>query len=149
MMSPKTPTWIPLNSEVELLSAVVDQLAIAIDQAQLYASAHTTATTATAQAQELQQTLQKLQQTQAQLIQSEKMSSLGQMIAGITHELNNPVSFIYGNIKPAHQYAQDLLRLLKLYQQHYPEPPAAIQEQAEETHAPIEIIKQYRETCEV
>jgi C4-dicarboxylate-specific signal transduction histidine kinase len=48
----------------------------------------------------LQQTLQKLQQTQAQLIQSEKMSSLGQMIAGITHELNNPVSFIYGNIKP-------------------------------------------------
>jgi two-component system, NtrC family, sensor kinase len=66
MMSPKTPTWIPLNSEVELLSAVVDQLAIAIDQAQLYASAHTTATTATAQAQELQQTLQKLQQTQAQ-----------------------------------------------------------------------------------
>ncbi|MEQ8464256.1 MHYT domain-containing protein [Coleofasciculus sp. E1-EBD-02] len=122
-------TW--SQSEVELLTAVVDQLAIAIDQAQLYASAHSTATTATAQAKELQQTLQKLQQTQAQLIQSEKMSSLGQMIAGITHELNNPVSFIYGNIKPAHQYAQDLLRLLKLYQQYYPEPPAAIQEQAE------------------
>jgi signal transduction histidine kinase len=122
-------TW--SQSEVELLTAVVDQLAIAIDQAQLYASAHSTATTATAQAKELQQTLQKLQQTQAQLIQSEKMSSLGQMIAGITHELNNPVSFIYGNIKPANQYAQDLLRLLKLYQQYYPEPPAAIQEQAE------------------
>ncbi len=122
-------TW--SQSEVELLTAVVDQLAIAIDQAQLYASAHSTATTATAQAKELQQTLQKLQQTQAQLIQSEKMSSLGQMIAGITHELNNPVSFIYGNIKPANQYAQDLLRLLKLYQQHYPEPPAAIQEHAE------------------
>ncbi|MEQ8757770.1 MAG: MHYT domain-containing protein [Coleofasciculus sp. G1-WW12-02] len=119
------------SSEVELLSAVVDQLAIAIDHAQLYTSAHTTAARATAQAEKLQQTLQKLQQTQAQLIQSEKMSSLGQMIAGITHELNNPVSFIYGNIKPAHQYAQDLLRLLKLYQQHYPEPPAAIQEQAE------------------
>lgn len=109
-----TRSW--SKSEVELLKAVVDQLAIAIDQSQLYTSAHATAAAATAQAEELQQTLQKLQQTQVQLIQSAKMSSLGQMIAGIAHELNNPVTFIYGNVDPASQYAQSLLHLLQLYQ---------------------------------
>jgi signal transduction histidine kinase len=75
--------------------------------------------------------LQKLQQTQAQLIQSAKMSSLGQMIAGIAHELNNPVTFIYGNVDPASQYAESLLHLLQLYQQHYTQPPASIQAQRE------------------
>lgn len=124
-----TRSW--SKSEVELLKAVVDQLAIAIDQSQLYTSAHATAAAATAQAEELQQTLQKLQQTQVQLIQTAKMSSLGQMIAGIAHELNNPVTFIYGNVDPASEYAQSLLHLLQLYQQHYPQPPASIQAQRE------------------
>ncbi|BAY82084.1 two-component sensor histidine kinase [Calothrix parasitica NIES-267] len=80
---------------------------------------------------ELQNTLHELQTTQAQLIQSEKMSSLGQMVAGIAHEINNPVNFIHGNVTPASQYAQDVLNLLELYQQHYPNPPEDIQEEIE------------------
>jgi PAS domain S-box-containing protein len=82
-------------------------------------------------AQELEQTLQELQQTQSHLIQSEKMSSLGQLVAGVAHEINNPVNFIYGNLKPANDYIQDLLRLLALYQKHYPNPDSAIQKEAE------------------
>jgi predicted ATPase/signal transduction histidine kinase/tRNA A-37 threonylcarbamoyl transferase component Bud32 len=72
------------------------------------------------QALQLEQTLQKLQTTQTQLIQTEKMSSLGQMVAGIAHEINNPVNFIYGNLTHANEYFQDLLELLDLYQQEYP-----------------------------
>jgi PAS domain S-box-containing protein len=79
--------------------------------------------------QELQQTLRQLKQTQAQLIQNEKMVSLGQMVAGIAHEINNPISFIYGNVTYAHQYASDLLNLVQLYAQHYPEPVPDIQNQ--------------------
>ncbi|MCJ8281768.1 MAG: HAMP domain-containing histidine kinase [Rivularia sp. ALOHA_DT_140] len=59
------------------------------------------------------------------------MSSLGQMVAGVAHEINNPVNFIHGNVTPASQYAQDLLNLLQLYQQHYPNPPEDIQEEIE------------------
>ncbi|HEY9707185.1 MAG TPA: CHASE4 domain-containing protein, partial [Oculatellaceae cyanobacterium] len=77
--------------------------------------------------QELEQTLQELRETQAQLIQSEKMSSLGQLVAGIAHEINNPISFVYGNIEYASQYIKDLLHLVNCYQQHYPNPPPAIQ----------------------
>lgn len=64
---------------------------------------------------------QELKQTQSQLIQSEKMSGLGQMVAGISHEINNPVNFIHGNLKPACSYVEDLLALIELYQQEYPE----------------------------
>ncbi|WP_231510442.1 sensor histidine kinase [Fischerella sp. PCC 9605] len=81
---------------------------------------------------ELKETLQDLKETQTQLIQTEKMSSLGQMVAGIAHEINNPVNFIYGNIECANNYIQDLLSLLNLYQQHYPDPQSAIEEKIEE-----------------
>ncbi len=78
------------------------------------------------QTQSLKQTLRELKQTQTQLIQTEKMSSLGQMVAGVAHEINNPVNFIHGNIAPACEYVQDLLGLIELYQQNYPNPKIEI-----------------------
>jgi two-component system NtrC family sensor kinase len=83
------------------------------------------------QATKLEQTLYKLQLTQAQLVHSEKMSSLGQMVAGIAHEINNPVNFIYGNITHATEYTKELVNVLSLYQEHYPNPVPEIQEVAE------------------
>ncbi|PHJ61394.1 histidine kinase [Nostoc linckia z18] len=80
----------------------------------------------------LQETLKELQLTQTQLIQAEKMSSLGQMVAGIAHEVNNPVSFIYGNLHHAYKYTQDLLKLVEIYQTICPNPPLEIQQQIEE-----------------
>ncbi|MEG4801348.1 ATP-binding protein [Microcoleus sp. ARI1-B5] len=75
---------------------------------------------------------EELKQTQSQLIQTEKMSSLGQMVAGIAHEINNPVNFIGGNIDYANQYIEDLADLLTLYQEYYPNPPDAILERIED-----------------
>ncbi|NJL90288.1 MAG: PAS domain-containing protein [Coleofasciculaceae cyanobacterium SM2_1_6] len=71
---------------------------------------------ATEQAKELEQVLQSLQSTQSQLIQTEKMSSLGQLVAGVAHEINNPVNFIYGNLTHSVTYSQDLLELVDRYQ---------------------------------
>jgi len=80
---------------------------------------------------ELIQALQDLQRTQAQIIQNEKMSSLGQMVAGISYEINNPVSFIYGNISHVREYFQELLDLINTYQEEYPNPTARIQSEIE------------------
>ncbi|MDX2229188.1 MAG: ATP-binding protein [Leptolyngbyaceae cyanobacterium bins.349] len=76
--------------------------------------------------QELQQTLDNLRKAQSQLIQAEKMSSLGQLVAGVAHEINNPVNFIHGNLTHATAYSQDLLALLQLYQTQYPQPTPLI-----------------------
>ncbi|MFP4297276.1 MAG: response regulator [Spirulinaceae cyanobacterium] len=75
---------------------------------------------------------QQLQSMQAQLILHEKMSSLGGLVAGIAHEINNPVGFIAGNLAPAYDYARDLIELVELYQQYYPDPAPEIQEKVEE-----------------
>jgi PAS domain S-box-containing protein len=107
------------DSEVELLEAVVSQLAIAIDQAELYAQTRS-------KSQELEGALRELRRTQSQLIQTEKMSSLGQMVAGVAHEINNPVNFIYGNIAHVRDYCGDLLNLIGLYQEALATPPAAV-----------------------
>lgn len=81
--------------------------------------------------QSLSDTLDELRQTQLQLVQTEKMSSLGQLVAGIAHEINNPVNFIYGNLVHAKEYTEDILGLLELYQQHYSDPDPEITEEAE------------------
>ncbi|MEH1873913.1 ATP-binding protein [Nostoc sp.] len=80
----------------------------------------------------LQETLNELQLTQTQLILAEKMSSLGQMVAGIAHEINNPVSFIHGNLHHAHEYTQNLLKLVQTYQHFCPNTPPEIQEYVKE-----------------
>ncbi|GAB4377240.1 MAG: hypothetical protein Kow00121_26100 [Elainellaceae cyanobacterium] len=80
---------------------------------------------------QLQQLLEELQRTQVQMVQSEKMSSLGQMVAGIAHEINNPVNFIHGNLAYMQEYAHNLLNFIRLYQTCYPDPVPKIQMEAE------------------
>ncbi|MBV6624877.1 MAG: GHKL domain-containing protein [Rivularia sp. (in: Bacteria)] len=84
------------------------------------------------QTQHLEETLLELQRTQTQMIHAEKMSGLGQMVAGVAHEINNPVSFVYSNLVPAREYARDFIELLELYQQEYPQPLPKIQEKIQE-----------------
>ncbi|WP_373528789.1 sensor histidine kinase, partial [Nostoc sp.] len=81
---------------------------------------------------ELKNALEELQRTQSQVIQSEKMSSLGQLVAGIAHEINNPVNFIHGNLDYVQEYTQNLLAFVQLYQEHDSNPAIEIQAAAEE-----------------
>jgi two-component system NtrC family sensor kinase len=78
------------------------------------------------QAEQLEKALKQLKSTQAQLIQTEKLSSLGQLIAGISHEINNPINFIYGNLFHADNYIEQILELINLYRHYYPEPEPVI-----------------------
>lgn len=78
------------------------------------------------------ETVLELERAKDQLIQSEKFSSLGQMVSGITHEINNPVSFVKGNVTHIAGYTQDLMDLIEMYAEDYPEPSEAIQAQIEE-----------------
>ncbi len=129
-MDGRSRTW--RNDEVALLESVTNQLAIAIDQAELYAQSQTAAAIAESKARQLETALNQLQTAQVQLIQSEKMSSLGQMVAGVAHEINNPVNFIHANLQHLDHYITDLLSLLQTYEQTYPEPAAPIQAQMQQ-----------------
>ncbi|MCA1991825.1 MAG: GAF domain-containing protein [Coleofasciculus sp. S288] len=111
-------------SEIEFASQIAAHLGVALQQAELLAQTRE-------QTEQLAIAFQDLKKTQTQLIQTEKMSSLGHLIAGVAHEINNPVNFICGNLSHTSQYAQDLLKLLQLYQKHYPQPAPAIAEQSE------------------
>jgi signal transduction histidine kinase len=115
------------KNDQKLAQAVADQLAISIQQAHLYAQTKQQAAESAAQAHHLAETLNELRLTQAQLIQSEKMSSLGRLMAGVAHEINNPINFIYGNVPYVETYVRDLLQLLKEYEARIPESDEALQ----------------------
>lgn len=128
------------TSELEVLRQLTVQLGIALRQhnlitslqnelherSQIEAALRDSEAAERHKADKLHKTLQTLQQTQAKLVQSEKMASLGQMVGGLAHEINNPISFIYGNINHAREYSEQLLELIDLYQTYYPETHEAI-----------------------
>lgn len=117
--------WQP--SEIDLLKSISTQSAIAIQQAELYNQSRTATAIAQEQTLKLEQTLRELKHTQSKLVHSEKMSALGQLVAGVAHEINNPLNFISGNITYINQYTEDLLNLIQLYQDYYPNPAVEIQ----------------------
>ena len=128
---------------LEILNIISSQAAISIENARLYSRLERYSYDLEDQVQQrtqelqeknqdLQDTLLELQRTQAHLIQTEKMSSLGQMVAGIAHEINNPITFISGNIDHAREYVGELIDLLELYEKDYPDPAADIQDKLEE-----------------
>jgi signal transduction histidine kinase len=114
---------------LKLVRIFASQTAIAMEKALLYEQSNQATIQAKAQTHKLQRALEDLQIAQTQIIQSEKMSSLGQLIAGVAHEINNPVNFICGNLQYIAEYAQSLLDLLQEYQKFLPEPPPVLQSQ--------------------
>ena len=121
------------KSDISLMQAVGDQLAIATSQAQLYAHSQQ-------QAADLSQALSQIKSTQAQIIQAEKLSSLGRMVAGIAHEINNPVNFIHANLKYSQTYVTDLLEAVAIYRQHCSSLPAQAQAAIEKLE--LDFLKQ-------
>ncbi|WP_414529044.1 AAA family ATPase [Nodularia chucula] len=121
---------------LKLLQLLSSQAAISIENAHLYTNLEEKVAERTQELEaknlKLQQILIELKKTQLQLIQTEKMSSLGQMVAGVAHEINNPINFIYANIEPANNYIESLLHLISIYQQEFPSPTPIIEKTLEE-----------------
>lgn len=134
------------SERLEVLKLLTSQVSISIENARLYTNLQTysqeleaknissqqSEARSRSQALQLEKALRNLQQTQTQLVQTEKMSSLGQLVTGIAHEINNPVNFIHGNLTHVTNYSQDLLALIKLYQHRYPNTDPEIQVLAED-----------------
>ncbi|MGB3510863.1 MAG: AAA family ATPase [Microcoleaceae cyanobacterium] len=112
------------EQRVEVLKLLCSQAAISLENAQLYQKSQD-------YAQQLEQSLKELQEAQIQLVQSEKMSALGQMMSGITHEINNPLGFVSGNISQAQEGIQELLNYLEIYHKYHP-PGEQVKAYAEE-----------------
>lgn len=114
------------DDEVGLLARqfnyMVNQLRLSREQSEGYSRS------LEQKAEELETALQEINSAQAQLVQSEKMSSLGQLVAGVAHEINNPVNFIHGNLDYLQDYAQDLIKLVQVYQQSCPSISPELQE---------------------
>jgi two-component system, NtrC family, sensor kinase len=126
---------LPQNDRLlQLVSIVATQVGSAIERKQAEVELLRSQTQSKAQNQQLLKLLDDLQRAQSQLVEREKMSSLGTLMAGIAHEINNPVSFVYSNIAPAIQYATDLLELVALYQQYYSNPVIPIRDKIATIH---------------
>ncbi|MEG4444212.1 AAA family ATPase [Microcoleus sp. AT9_B5] len=117
------------SDRLEILGILSAQAAISLENARFYTILETRVAQRT---EKLQTALEELRHTQLQLIQSEKMSSLGQVVGGIAHEINNPINFIYGNLYYTNEYAENLLHILRLYQKNYPNPVQEIVNETEQ-----------------
>ncbi|BAZ03483.1 trifunctional serine/threonine-protein kinase/ATP-binding protein/sensor histidine kinase [Calothrix sp. NIES-3974] len=114
------------DERMQIINLLSSQAAISLENARLYEQSQNYARQLEANAKQLEESLENLKQAQLQLVQSEKMSTLGNLVSGIGHEINNPIGFLAGNMQPAQEYTQDLLKLINLYQTYYPEPVTEI-----------------------
>ena len=119
-----------LEAQNSLLAQKIEEEAVV--KSQLQQMTHELEERVEARTVELIQAIKKIKQSQIQLVQSEKMSSLGQMVAGVAHEINNPVNFIYGNLSPAQDYIEDLISLVSHFQKEYPTPSPDLQAHIDE-----------------
>ncbi|MDZ8185750.1 MAG: AAA family ATPase [Nostoc sp. ChiSLP02] len=119
------------DDRVDILNLLCTQAAISLENARLYQQSQHLYQQSLHYSQQLERSLQEVQQMQLKLVQNEKMSALGNLVAGVAHEINNPVGFISGNIEPAKDYVQDLLGLINLYQEKFPDPGSEIEDEIE------------------